>query len=168
MINDRPPQVSFQTHPFKRDQKETPELRTTEDTKVALDLQTGGLIKRGQKVADVADKGAGVGSERPEVRANEKDGWWMVLIQEAATPLYLGSTSPTCLGDGLAVSRLFMDHRASPIPYMPPKDYNSKPVTSSPLIVCPSLSFGLIYFPAKKIWFFFLSSHVGSGAKAGG
>lgn len=37
-------------------------------------LQTGGLIKRGQKVADVADKGAGVGSERPEVRANEKDG----------------------------------------------------------------------------------------------
>lgn len=118
-------------------------------------LQTGGLIKRGQKVAGVADKGAGVGSERPEVRANEKDGWWMVLIQEAATPLYLGSTSPTCLGDGLAVSRLFMDHRASPISYMPPKDYNSKTVTSSPLIVCPSLSFGLIYFPAKKNMYFF-------------
>lgn len=74
----------------------------------------------------------------------------MVLIQEAATPLYLGSTSPTCLGDGLAVSRLFMDHRASPISYMPPKDYNSKTVTSSPLIVCPSLSFALIYFSAKK------------------
>lgn len=34
-------------------------------------LQTGGLIKKGHKVADVADKGAGVGSE---VRANEKDG----------------------------------------------------------------------------------------------
>lgn len=109
-------------------------------------LQTGGLIKKkGQKVADMADKGAGVGSE---VRANEKDGWWMVLIEEAATLLYLGSTSPTCLGDGLAVSRLFMDHRASPISYMPPKDYNSKTVTSSPLIVCPSLSFCLIYFPA--------------------
>lgn len=74
----------------------------------------------------------------------------MVLIEEAATLLYLGSTSPTCLGDGLAVSRLFMDHRASPISYMPPKDYNSKTVTSSPLIVCPSLSFRLIYFPAKK------------------
>lgn len=79
----------------------------------------------------------------------------MVLIQEAATPLYLGSSSPTCLGDGLAVSRLFMDHRASPISYMPPKDYNSKTVTASPLIVCPSLSFGLIYFPAKKICIFF-------------
>lgn len=94
----------------------------------------------------------------------------MVLIQEAATPLYLGSTSPTCLGDGLAVSRLFMDHRASPISYMPPKDYNSKTVTSSPLIVCPSLSFGLVYFPAKKkiCFFFFLSLHVGSGATAGG
>lgn len=167
MINDRPPQVSFQTHPFKRDQKETPELRTTPKLHLKH-LQTGGLIKRGQKVADVADKGAGVGSERPEVRANEKDGWWMVLIQEAATPLYLGSSSPTCLGDGLAVSRLFMDHRASPISYMPPKDYNSKTVTASPLIVCPSLSFGLIYFPAKKICIFFLSSHVGSSATAGG
>lgn len=73
MINDRPPQVSFQTHPFKRDQKETPELRTTPKLHLKH-LQTGGLIKRGQKVADVADKGAGVGSERPEVRANEKDG----------------------------------------------------------------------------------------------
>lgn len=125
-------------------------------------LQTGGLIKRGQRGADVADKGAGVGSERPEVRANEKDGWWMVLIQEAATPLYLGSTSPTCLGDGLAVSRLFMDHRASPISYMPPKDYNSKTVTSSPLIVCPSLSFGLIYSSAKtkKCIFFCLCTLV--------
>lgn len=77
----------------------------------------------------------------------------MVLIQEAATLLYLGSTSPTCLGDGLAVSSLFMDHRASPIAYMPPKDYNSKTVTSSPLIVCPSLSFCLIYFPTKKMYF---------------
>lgn len=95
----------------------------------------------------------------------------MVLIQEAATLLYLGSTSPTCLGDGLAVSRLFMDHRASPISSMPPKDYNSKTVTSSPLIVCPSLSFGLIYFPTKKNKQkkpFFLSLHVGSGATAGG
>lgn len=100
----------------------------------------------------MADKGAGVSSE---VRANEKDGWWMVLIQEAATLLYLGSTSPTCLGDGLAVSRLFMDHRTSPISYMPSKDYNSKTVTSSPLIVCPSLSFCLIYFPTKKCIFVF-------------
>lgn len=95
----------------------------------------------------------------------------MVLIEEAATLLYLGSTSPTCLGDGLAVSRLFMDHRASPISYMPPKDYNSKTVTSSPLIVCPSLSFCLIYFPAlkkKKKMYFCLCTPVAAQQQARG
>ena len=55
-----------------------------------------------------------------------KDGWWMVLIQEAAAPLYLGSTSQTCRGDGWAVSPLFMDHRPSPISYMPQKPRSLK------------------------------------------
>lgn len=34
----------------------------------------GGVIKGGREVADGADKGAGVGRERPELRANEEDG----------------------------------------------------------------------------------------------
>lgn len=42
----------------------------------------------------------------------------MVLIQEAAALLYLGSTRQTCRGDGLAVSPLFMDHHPSPISYI--------------------------------------------------
>lgn len=42
----------------------------------------------------------------------------MVLIQEAAALLYLGSTRQTCRGDGLAVSPLFMDHHPSPISYV--------------------------------------------------
>lgn len=158
MINDHPPKVLFQIYDSQETKKGLQNWGQQREPKWHLKynanwkhVQTGGLIKKGQKVADMADKGAGVGSE---VRANEKDGWWMVLIQEAATLLYLGSTSPTCLGDGLAVSRLFMDHRASPISYMPPNDYNSKTVTSSPLIVCPSLSFCLIYFPTKKMYFF--------------
>lgn len=50
----------------------------------------------------------------------------MVLIQEAAALLYLGSTSQTCRGDGWAVRLLFMDHHPSPISYMPRKPRSLK------------------------------------------
>lgn len=68
----------------------------------------------------------------------------MVLIQEAAALLYLGSTSQTCRGDGWAVSPLFMDHRPSPISYMPQKPRslkNSYYLTALCLSISDSLPF---------------------------
>lgn len=76
---------------------------------------------------------AGVGSEcgwrEGEWEGGQagKDGWWMVLIQEEAASLYLGSTNQTCRGDGWAVSPLFMDHLPSPIC---PKNQNHSKIAS--------------------------------------
>lgn len=87
-----------------------------------------GLMGNG---AESAGRGAGVGSEGADVwgewtgRQAGKDGWWMVLIQEAAL-LYLGRTSQTCRGDGWAVSSLFMDHHPSPISHIPQKPRSIK------------------------------------------
>lgn len=78
MIDDHPPKVLFQIYDSQQAEKGQKNWGQRREPKLHLKyyanwkhLQAGGLIKKGQKVADMADKGAGVGSE---VRANEKDG----------------------------------------------------------------------------------------------
>lgn len=86
----------------------------------------------------------------------------MVLIEEAATLLYLGSTSTTCLGDGLAVSRLFMDHLPSPI-CLPKTITQKQSLPHRSLSVRLYLS-ALFISPLKNG---FLSVRVASSATAG-
>lgn len=78
VIDDHPPKVLFQIDDSQQTEKGQRTRGRQREAKLHSKyqanwehLQAGGLIKTGQKVADMADKGAGVGSE---VRANEKDG----------------------------------------------------------------------------------------------
>lgn len=121
-------------------------------------LKVSWMIQWVTELTELAGVGSECGWREGEWEGGRagKDGWWMVLIQEEAASLYLGSTSQTCRGDGWAVSPLFMDHLPSPIC---PKNQNH---SKNSFNLFQSLSFHLwlspLYF--SDVFCFFFSIQV--------